>query len=93
MEEIMEPTEKIWVKITESDSLIEAVVYNKKRDRIQIVLGSGTHALKVTMFPNKLETAYVANAGGRREMVYERSCDEVQKDIDRLNPELKRFRR
>ncbi len=89
----MEPTEKIWVKITETESLVEAVVFDKKRDRIQIVLGAGTHALKVTMRPNKMESAYVANAGGRREIVYERSCDEVQKDIDRLNPELKRFRR
>lgn len=89
----MEPTEKIWVKITETESLVEAVVYDKKQDRIQIVLGSGTHALKVTMLPNKMRSAYVANAGGRREIVYERSCDEVQADIDRLNPELKRFRR
>jgi len=88
----MEPTEKIWVKITESDSLIEAVVFDKKRDRIQIVLGAGTHALKVTMFPNRLGTAYVANADRPREMVYERSCDEVQADIDRLNPDLRRFR-
>lgn len=83
--------EKIKVRVTESDEEIEVLVYSKHKDRIQVVLGEGVHSVKCSLEPTSNGRAYAGSIMGR-EIVYERSPDQVQEDIDRLNPHLKRPR-
>jgi len=41
----MEP-EKIKVRVTETGQILDVVVYSKRADRIEIVLGEGIHNVK-----------------------------------------------
>jgi len=80
-------TEKIKVRITESGKVIEVVVLNKRADRIEVVIGEGVHNVRCEMVPTRNSLAYVGKAMGR-EIVYERSRDQVQADIKRVDPNL-----
>ncbi len=84
--------ETISVRITESGDLIDVVVLKKRADRIQVVLGEGVHNVTCDLTPTRTGQAYAGNVMGR-EIVYERSREQVQADIARLNPELRRPRR
>ena len=83
--------EKIKVK-TENGQTIDVVILNKRAESIQVVLGEGVHSVKATLTPTRNGLAYVGNVMGR-EIVYERSREQVQADIDRLNPALKQSTR
>lgn len=83
--------EKIKVRITESGQSIEVVVLSKRAERIQIVLGEGIHSVKCDLSPTRNGLGYAGSAMGR-ELVYERSRAQVQADIDRLNPALRKSR-
>ncbi len=78
-------TEKIQVRVTETRQLMEVVVYDKRASSIQVVLGTGVHSVKCELTPTRNGLAYAGSAMGR-EIVYERSREQVQADIDRLNP-------
>lgn len=82
--------EKIKVK-SENGQLIEVVVLNKSANRIEVVLGQGVHSVRCALTPTRNEMAYVGTIMGR-EIVYERSRAQVQADIDRLDPRLKKSR-
>jgi hypothetical protein len=84
-------TEKIKVR-TESGQFLEVVVLNKRADHIEVVLGEGVHSVKCQLSPTRNGLAYVGNVMGR-EIVYERSREQVQADIDRLNPALRQSSR
>ena len=73
--------EKITIRVTETDATMEVVVFSKRPDRIEVVLGEGIHSVKceLTLTPNG--TAYAGSAMGR-EIVYERSREQVQADIE-----------
>jgi hypothetical protein len=86
----MEP-EKIKVK-TEAGQLLEVVVYDKRADRITVVVGQGPHSVKCDLSPTRNGLAYAGAVMGR-ELVYERSREQVQADIDRLNPALRQSSR
>jgi hypothetical protein len=83
--------EKIRVRNTETGRLIEVVVFSKRAEAIEVVLGEGVHNVKCTLTPTRNGMAYAGKIMGR-EIVYERSRDEVQADIDRLNPRLRKPR-
>lgn len=83
--------EKIKVKVTETGQVLEVVVLNKRAEHIQVVLGQGMHSVKVDLTPTRNGLGYAGNAMGR-ELIYERSRDQVQADIDRLNPALRKSR-
>ena len=83
--------EKIKVRITETDAVIEVVVLSKQATRIEVVIGAGQHSMRCVLVPNRAETAYSGSAMGR-EIVYERSRKAVQADIERVTPP-KDFRR
>lgn len=85
-------TEKITVRVTETGQTLDVVVFSKRADRIQIVLGEGIHNVKCELTPTRNGTAYVGNVMGR-ELVYVRSREQVQADIDMLNPALRGPRR
>lgn len=83
--------EKIQVK-TENGQVLDVVVLNKRAERIVVVLGEGPHSVKCDLMPTRNGLAYAGSIMGR-ELVYERSRDQVQADIDRLNPFVRDSRR
>jgi hypothetical protein len=83
--------EKITVRITESGKTMDVVVLSKHAHRIEVVLGEGVHNVRCELKPTPNRTAFAGKALGR-EIVYERSPEQVQADLDRLDPALKRSR-
>jgi hypothetical protein len=81
-------TEKISVKVTETGQAMEVVVLSKRATGIQVVIGEGIHNVKCDLAPTRNGRAFVGTVMGR-EIVYERSCEQVQADIDRLDPRLR----
>ena len=82
-------TEKITVGVTETKQTIEVVVFNKRAEVIEVVIGEGMHSMKCALTPTRNALAYAGSVMGR-EIVYERSREQVQADIDRLNPNVRR---
>jgi hypothetical protein len=82
--------EKIQLR-TESGQTIEVVVLNKRPEAIEVVIGQGIHSLRCTLTPTRNGLAYAGSVRGR-EVVYERSRDQVKADIDRLDPRLRKSR-
>jgi hypothetical protein len=74
--------EKIQVRVTSSRQTLEVVVLDKRLDRIQIVLGEGVHSVRCDLTPSRSGMVYVGNAMGR-EIVYERSREDVKADLAR----------
>lgn len=85
-------TEKIEVRITESRQTLNVVVLSKRPELIQVVLGDGIHSVKCELTPTRNGLAYAGSVMGR-EIVYERSREQVKADIDRLNPVLREYTR
>ena len=75
--------EKIKVKM-ENGKMMEVAVFNKRASVIEVVLGEGVHSVKCELKPTRNGAAFVGSVMGR-EIVYNRSVDEVQSDIDRLS--------
>jgi hypothetical protein len=84
--------EKITVRVTETRQTLDVVVFSKRADRIEVVLGEGVHSVRCALTPTRNGLAYAGSALGR-EIVYERSRDQVEADIDRLNPAVRGPRR
>jgi hypothetical protein len=84
--------EKIKVRVTQTGQTMEVVVFNKRADCIEVVLGEGVHSVKCSLTPTRNGMAYAGSVMGR-EVVYERSRDQVQADIDMLNPRLRDYDR
>lgn len=74
--------EKIEVRVTSSGQKLQVVVLNKGLDMIQIVLGEGIHNVRCNLTLTRNGAAYVGNAMGR-EIVYDRSREEVKADLAR----------
>ena len=83
--------EKIKIK-TENGQVLEVVVLSKRPEGIQVVLGEGVHSVKCSLSPTRNGLAYVGSVMGR-EIVYERSQEQVKADIDRLNPNMRNTNR
>ena len=83
--------EKIKVRNTDTGQVHEVVVLNKRAEWIEVVLGEGVHSVKCQLTPTRNGLAYAGKVMGR-EIVYERSREQVQADIDRLDPRLKKSR-
>ena len=83
--------EKITVRNTESGKTMDVVVLSKHANRIQVVLGEGVHSVKCELTPTPNRSAFSGKVLGR-EIVYERSPEQVQADLDRVNPALRKSR-
>lgn len=81
--------EKIKVRVTQTGQTMDVVVYDKRANQIQVVLGEGIHSMKCDLTPTRNGQAYAGSVMGR-EIVYERSRDQVQADIDRLHPDMRK---
>ena len=77
--------------LTENGQTLDLVVLNKRAERIEVVVGEGVHSVRCTLVPTRNGLAYVGSVMGR-EIVYERSREQVKADIDRLNPSLRKPR-
>ena len=84
--------ETITVTNTESGTTMDVVVLYKRADSITIVIGEGIHNVQCELTPTRNGQAYAGSVMGR-EMVYQRSREDVQADLDRINPALKQSRR
>ena len=84
--------EKIKVRVTNTGQTMDVVVLNKRADRIEVVLGEGVHSVRCALTPTRTGQAYAGSVMGR-EIVYERSREQVQSDIDRLNPNVRKSNR
>ena len=77
--------------VMENGQSIDVVVFSKRADAIEVVLGEGINNVKCTLTPTRNGLAYAGSVMGR-ELVYQRSREQVQADIDRLNPSLRKPR-
>ena len=82
-------TEKITVRVTETKQTLEVVVFSKRAEVIEVVIGEGINNVKCALAPTRNGLAYVGTVMGR-EIVYERSREQVQADIEKLNPYLRK---
>ena len=82
-------TEKITVRVTETRQTLEVVVFSKRADVIEVVIGEGIHNVKCALAPTRNGLAYAGSVMGR-EIVYERSREQVKADIEKLNPVMRR---
>lgn len=73
--------QKIPVRVTETDKVMDVAVYSKRPEKIEVMLGEGVHSVKCELTPTPSGAAYVGSAMGR-EIVYERSRDQVQADVE-----------
>lgn len=84
--------ETITVVNTESGKSMEVVVLSKRVNQITVVIGTGVHNVRCELVPTKNGQAYAGSVMGR-EIVYARSRERVQADLDQANPILKQARR
>lgn len=80
--------EKIKVRITESGQQLEVVVFSKRPEVIEVVIGQGQHSMKCALTPTRNGRAYAGSVMGR-EIVYERSPEAVRAEIEKLNPRVR----
>ena len=83
--------EKITVRITETGKTMEVVLFSRRAEAIEVVIGEGMHNMKCVLMPTRNGMAYAGSIMGR-EIVYERSRELVKADVDKLNPNLRRPR-
>ena len=74
--------EKIQVRVTASGQVLDVVVFSKRLDTITVVIGEGVHSVRVDLTPTRNGMAYAGKALGR-EIVYERSREDVKADLAR----------
>ncbi|MDH5394069.1 MAG: hypothetical protein OEY11_12845 [Gammaproteobacteria bacterium] len=77
--------EIITVRITESDKTLDVLVYRKTEHKIEVMVGEGIHSTKCELGPTANKLAYAGNVMGR-EIVYERSTQQVHEDIEAAKP-------
>jgi len=80
--------EKITVRQTETGRTMEDVVFSKREQAIEVVIGEGMHNMKCVLTPTRNGMAYAGSIMGR-EIVYERSRDQVKVDLEKLNPHVR----
>ncbi len=83
--------ETITVRMTASGETTEVVVLRKRPALIQVVLGKGVHSVQCDLAPTRNGLGYSGKVMGR-EIVYERSPEQVKTDLARLDPRLKQYR-
>jgi copper homeostasis protein CutC len=84
--------QKIEVRVTETDSIMQVLVYSKHVEKIEVMLGEGIHSVKCELLPTANGVAYAGSVMGR-EVVYERSREQVQADIELENHDYRDSRR
>jgi hypothetical protein len=73
-------SEKIKVRVTESDQVMSVQLIEKRPERIKVLLGEGDHSVRCELLPTPNGRAYAGTVMGR-EIVYECSREQVQADL------------
>jgi copper homeostasis protein CutC len=68
------------------------MVYSKREDKIEVMLGEGIHSVKCELLPTENGVAYAGSVMGR-EVVYERSREQVAADVELENHDYRDSRR
>lgn len=84
--------QKIDVRVTETGQVLPVTVFSKHAERIEVMLGEGVHSVKCELTVNASGNAYAGSAMGR-EIVYERSREDVAADIALENHDYRDSRR
>ena len=84
--------QKIDIRVTETDQVMPVSVFSKRPDRIEVVIGEGVHSVKCELVLTANGNAYVGSAMGR-EIVYDRSREDVEADIALENHDYRDSRR
>jgi len=74
--------DKITVRVTSTDQTLEVKVLHFREQSIEVVLGEGVHNVRCQLSPTRNGRAYAGNAMGR-EIVYERSQEQVKADLQK----------
>ena len=74
--------EKIRVRVTSNGQTLEVAVFKKALDTIEVVLGEGVHSVRCNLSVTANGAAYAGSAMGR-EIVYERSREDVKAELAR----------
>lgn len=82
----------IEVRVTETGRMMEVGVFSKHAHKIEVMLGEGIHSVKCELLPTANGLAYAGSVMGR-EVVYERSREQVQADIEQENHDWRDSRR
>ncbi len=85
-------TAKIEVRATENGQTLTVEVLDKRPDRIQVMLGEGPHSVRCELVPTRNGRAYAGTVLGR-EIVYERSREQVQADLAKFAATFRRHGR
>jgi hypothetical protein len=72
----------ITVRVTATGQTLEVKVLHFRAEGIEVVLGEGVHNVRCQLSPTRSGLAYAGNARGR-EIVYERSRDQVAAELKR----------
>ena len=72
--------ETITLRTRLGDQLVDVLVLSKRADRIQIMLQEGPHSVFCELKPTADAQAYAGTSLGR-EIIYERSQEDVEADI------------
>lgn len=75
-------SERIKVRLTSTGQEIDVVVFSKRPEAIEVVIGEGVHNVRCTLTPTRNGMAYAGSARGR-EIVYEKSRAQVEADCKR----------
>lgn len=84
--------EKIKVRVTESDQVMSVQLIEKRPERIKVLLGEGDHSVRCELVPTPNGRAYAGTVMGR-EIVYERSRQEVEEDIAKFKETFRQYGR
>ena len=87
----MSDAETITVRMTASGDTTKVTVLRKRPELIQVVLGQGVHSVQCDLKPTRNGLGYAGKVMGR-EIVYERTPEEVKAELDRLDPNQRRSR-
>ena len=77
-------TEKIKLRVTETGQVIEVIVFSKRAEVIEVVIGEGVHNMKCSLTPTRNGLAYAGSVRGR-ELVYERGRSQVEAELGLVN--------
>lgn len=77
--------EYISVRATENNQQLDVLVYSKSEHKIEVMVGEGIHSIKCDLTPTGNGLAFAGQVMGR-EIVYERSPQQVHDDIEASKP-------
>ncbi len=81
--------ETITVTNTESGQSMEVAVLKKQLNLISIVIGEGMHSVQCDLTPTKYGHSYAGSVMGR-EMICHCSQEDMQAELNQVNPQLKK---